>query len=244
MARASSPWRRAVIRGDVTTVGVVGVLCGVALGVLAALGLVPPWAVAGALLLVFAGLLIVRVGRTAWRGLLVEAAQAHAAHRAGPTPVPWVHEDVWREGNRFDPELDAPTLLLAEVDPLVRPFGRDADGAFVTVHLRVVTAEERELVAPDGEPSPAEVPDAGVAEALLARLQATPGRRLIVEPRWPVCCGRPAVLMSVRPEARDARARFLPPSPGEVEPEEAAQLGQHAFRCAVCGRRWATDPAW
>lgn len=246
-APAPGSWLRwAVVRGDVTTVGVVLVVLGLGLGLSVPLAGRPPGLLALGLSLAAVGAYGVRRGRAAWRALVREVVEAHAAHDPGPSPVAWVHDDVWRAANRFDPALDAPMLLRAEVERGLRAFGHDADGAFVTVHLRPVRADEAELVGPDGEAPPPRPPDGGDAETLRARIAATPGRRIVVEPVWPVCCGRPAVLVSVRPDARDRRARFLagPTGGPGVGSEDAAWRGVHGYRCAVCGRRWATDPAW
>lgn len=244
---APGSWLRwAVVRGDATTVGVVLVALGLGLGLSVPVGDRPPWMLAVGLTVSAAGAFVVRRARAAWRTLVREVVEAHAGHDPGPSPVAWVHDEVWRSANRFDPALDAPMRLRAEVERGFRAFGDDSDGAFVTVHLRPVRADEAALVPGDGEPATAVPPEGGDGETMRARLAATPGRRIVVEPVWPVCCGRPSVLVSVRPDARDRRARFLagPTGGPGVGEDDAAWRGVHGYRCATCGRRWATDPAW
>jgi hypothetical protein len=229
--------RRAVVRGDLAALGVLlvvsGLVAAVAAGRLgAALGL--PAALVGVLL--------VRWARRSRRALLTEVARAHLGFDPGPSPVPWIADDLWRAHNGFDPELDAPGLLVAEVEPGLPAFGRDATGAFTNVILRPVTPEERSLAPVEPVPAGTPVPEPGDADALKAALDATPGRFVAVEPRWPICCGRPATLERDRPDGGRTRALHLPPSPGSVEAGSAS--GIHGFRCRACGRRYATDPGF
>jgi hypothetical protein len=91
---------------------------------------------------------------------------------------------------------------------------------------------------PDGAP----VPEPGDAATLKAALDATPGRFVAVEPRWPVCCGRPATLERDRPDGERGRALHLPASPGAVD--DPAASGIHGFQCRACGRRYTTDPGF
>jgi hypothetical protein len=246
-APARGSWARAVaIRGDATQVGI-ALWLGVALLAAAAVSgaLAPAVAAGGAAGAGLAGLALVRWNRAAWRGLLVEVATAHRDDDPGDSPVPWVSDAVWRGRNRFDPELDAPAVLAAEVDRTLRPFDREVRGEAVREPtLRPVSDAERDL-APAGEPlAEGAWPPLGDADALRALLTSTPGRFLMTSPRWPVCHGRLSVLIGLRDADRPADATWLPPVVADVEAEPVGPRGQHSFRCAVCGRAWATDPAW
>ncbi len=237
-------WARwLVIRGDALTLAAVAGLAGVVLIALATMGRASVlWGAAGVLLAVLGGV-GVRWSRRAWRALLAEVASRFATHDVGAVPVPWLSQGVWEAANRYDPVLDGPMVLLAEVDPSLTVFPHDARGAFVRPTLRLVTREER-----DATPAEPVEPTEGAAlssEVILAELVATPGRQITPEPLWPVCCGRAAMLVSVRPEARPAGARWLPAhATGEADPDAAEQRGLHGYSCRTCGRAYATDPVW
>lgn len=244
MARVLGSWTRAaVIRGDITSTGLVLILAGVGGALVGAAGVIP--AVVGSACAVGAagGVVCVYLGRTWWRELLDEVVDAHDDYDPGDSPVPWVSDDVWRARNAFDPALDAPVILMAEVDPLVHAFGADATGAFTEPVLRPVTPEERGLAVIDEVPHDVAVPEAFDIEGTLAKLTQTPGRFVCVAPRWPICCGRLACLETVTSEARPPGVLYLPPQSGEAS-EDNAGKGIHTFQCRACGRRYATDPAW
>ncbi|MCB9662729.1 MAG: hypothetical protein H6732_01355 [Alphaproteobacteria bacterium] len=236
-------WTRfAVIRGDPVLGGVVLVVAGVGLAIATGLGLLP-WPVLGVALVCGAvGLGLVRWSRATYRRLLADVVRRHADVDPGSSPVPWVDDDLWRERNAFDPELDGPVLLQAEIDPALRPFGRDATGAFTDPVLRPVSevellaARTGTLVADQAAPRPM-LPD-----RIAPALAETPGRFLVVAPRWPVCCERPATLLTLRLDQRHADALVLGPEPDA--PVDPAVHGQLGFQCRGCGRRYATDPAW
>lgn len=244
MSNEHGTWTRAaVIRGDVTSTGLVLLLAGLAGTLVSAAGVIP--GALGALCAVgaAAGVLLIYVGRRAWREMLREVAAHHAHFNPGDSPVPWLSDELWRERNRFDVALDAPMLLMAEVDPMVPAFGSDATGAFTEPVLRPVTPEERGLAAVDEVPPDAPVPDALDVDGTVAALGATPGRFITVAPRWPICCGRLATLEAVTSAGRHERALYLPPQAGQAA-EEVAGRGSHSFQCRACGRRYATDPGW
>lgn len=241
MQLARGGWKRAaVIRGDVTTVGVVLVVSAVASLAAAVVDGAPSWLPLASIPLAVAGAALVVAGRRGWRQLLVEAAARHVDFDPGPSPVAWIDEVVWRSRNRFDPPLDAPTLLWAEVDPLVPTFGQDATGAFTEPTLRVVTTEERALATPSDVDATLPVPPESDAVAALASLVGTPGRFIAVAPRWPVCCARLTTLEAIGADVDVASLFVLPREPGADAPSSAT----HAFRCRACGRRYGTDPAW
>lgn len=234
----SDQLRRAVIRGDVAATGI-------ALGVLAAVigvsgvGVGPK--VAGLVLLV-AGLGIVGWSRRRYRELLVEVAQRFAGHDPGPSPVVWVSDAVWRARNGFHPVLDAANELVAEVDDTMPRFGAPTTRGLEAPVLRPVSDNERALVAAGAPSEP--LPPAGTGAELLGLLQGTPGRLIGVGVRWPVCCGRLAVITSTTPEERAPGAVFLPEHAGQEAWDVDARRGLHGFECRACGRRYATDPAW
>lgn len=238
--------RRSLIRGDGLTAGVVLVLSGTGAWCAALVHLMPKGgALLGGLALVGAGLALIAHERRAWRALLHEVAAPWRGHDPGPSPVPWIADAVWRQKNTYDPALDAPSDLLAEIDPLVRPFsaGVEPGEAVREPVLRPVADSEKELTpteGPVGDP-----PEPGTAEAVRTRLEGTPGRAIVVSPRWPVCCGRPATLEGLRMEDRHPACTWLPPDGPEAERDPgAAPRGTHSWRCRACGRRYATDPAW
>lgn len=244
MARELGPWTRAaVIRGDITSSGLVLILAGLGGALVGAVGVIPPAAGAVCALGAAGGVMAVYLGRSWWRQLLAEVTEAHAEFDPGPSPVAWVSETIWRARNAFDPSLDAPVMLMAEVDPMVRAFGDDATGAFTEPVLRPVNAEERGLATLDEVPHGVAVPEAFDITGTLANLTQTPGRFICVAPRWPICCGRLATLESVTSELRPPGALYLPPQSGEAS-EDPAGKGIHSFQCRACGRRYATDPAW
>lgn len=228
--------RAAVIRGDVTALGVA--LAG--FGLLPAVTMQGPDQAGAGLVVALAGVVLARWGVLAKRALLAEVRVCFADHDPGPSPVPWIGEDLWRARNRFDPGLDAGDVLLAEVDPDIRPFGEDARGAFSLPTLRPVSAAEREAT-PTGEPL-APAPEPGEPEALLERLLTTPGRFVALEPRWPVCCDRLAVLLAT--ESAGPRPDPVTPLPPVPDRDLPTGEGLHAYRCAICGRAYATDPRW
>lgn len=231
--------RRVAIRGDATQLGlllVVLAFLGVVIGATTGPGLLAMLAVPTAL----GGLVLVRWGRRLYRAALAEAAAPFLDHDPGPTPVLWISDAVWRARNGFDPSLDAPMLLLAEVDPDVhKVFGSDADGAFRDPVLRRVTDAERDdtPVAHGRE----DAPPPGDDEALLQALRDTPGRLVAVSPRWPVCCGRLTTLVALTTDALPDGARWLAADP---EAPVGEGPGQHGYVCRACGRAYATDPAW
>lgn len=236
--------RTLVIRGDLTTVGVAAVLAGVVLAGLVAAGAVPP---APGLLLggvaAASGVALVRWSRVRWRALLQEVTRAHEDLDPGDSPVAWIGDGLWRARNAFDPSLDAEILLLSEVDPLVRGFGQEGQGAFSEPILRPVTPEERALAPATELPEGLALPPKGDADALLAALATTPGRFIAVAPRWPVCCGGLTTLVSVRADTLSPKARYLPVETGQdLDPDDPR--GTHGFVCHRCGRHYASDPGW
>jgi hypothetical protein len=244
-APPSSPLvRRLVVRGDAIAASLM--LCfagGLTFGglVLGAVSMGP--GLLGAVA-IGAGLLGLRWSRQAYRALLAEVVTRFAGHDPGPSPVPWVGDAVWRAKNRFDPFLDAPNELLAEVDPMFPGFGKDGGRGVLQPVLRPVGEDERMLVAAPPAPEVEVVTPSGEAGHLLERLAATPGRTLVVSPRWPVCCRQLTVLVGLNDVARPEEAIYL----GEQLPIDGAGRpggqGQHSYRCGRCGRAYATDPAW
>ena len=234
--------RRAVIRGDLASVSIAAGLASLGLMLLPALGYSVAWAGLG-LLGAIASVGLLQAHLRAYRRLLDEVVLAHAGHDPGPSPVPWVDDAVWREKNRFDPSLDARVVLMAEIDPDVAAFGRDATGGVRDPALRLVTDAERELRA-KGAAALGEAPPVGPAEEQLERLRSTPGRLLLLSPRWPLCCGSLATLIAVRQDARPRDALYLPPTPITDLPDPPDARGVHSYRCRRCGRAYATDPVW
>jgi hypothetical protein len=234
-----APWlREAVVRGDVAAAGLVLVFAGAVLGAvwLSGAGALPGLLAIG---LLPTGAATVWWARRAYGRLLAEVVRAWAGHDPGPSPVAWISDEVWRQRNRFDPELDAADELRSQVDRSVRPYRDAAQGAFESPTLRPVSDAERGLAAA-GAPSAAPPPPSGPADELLAALRGTPGRFIGVGVRWPVCCGHLAVLVAVGPASGPERAWSLRDGPGD----DAVDLTQHGFRCAVCGRAWRTTPTW
>jgi hypothetical protein len=246
--------RRLIIGGDLIAVSLIlGLGGGLTLGA-AALGGAPPWA--GALGGLTLGLAVVgvRVSRALYRRLLQEVVDRFAGHDPGPSPVPWISDAVWRSKNGFDPALDAPNELLAEVHAGSPRFGAPTGGGVQQAVLRPVSEDERELVAApsqvslsaaDAAASQAQVEArraslSGPAAELVERLHSTPGRSIVVAPRWPVCCRQLTVLTSVVPSARGGSV-FLNET---ILSDLHAPPGAHTYRCAACGRAWSTDPTW
>jgi hypothetical protein len=151
--------REAVIRGDVAAGGLVLVMSGAVLGAvwLSGAGLLPGLL---ALALVPTGVALVWWARRAYGRLLGEVVRTWAGHDPGPSPVPWIADGVWRQRNRFDPELDAADELRSQIDRSVRPFRDAAQGAFESPTLRPVSDAERGLAA-TGAPSDGPRPPGG-----------------------------------------------------------------------------------
>ncbi len=239
-------WARwLVIRGDALTLATVVAFSGAVLIGLSFTDLASQvWAGPGFALVMF-GWVGVRWSRRIWRALLASVAARFASHDVGPSPVPWLSHAIWAAVNRFDPALDGPMVLLAEVDRSLTVFPNDAKGAFVRPTLRVVTNEEREATPVVSVDPSLPVPEPGSSDMMLAALMATPGRQITPEPLWPVCCGRLTTLVSLRPESRPTSARWLPArAVGEADADAAEQRGLHGYRCRTCGRAYATDPVW
>ena len=242
--------RRSLIRGDGTAVGVwsgltaVGLssLAGLAPGKLSALGLSLTSALGVSLALAGVGFWGWQWNRRGYRRLLDEVSARYMDYDPGPSTVAWVSDRIWRLKNRFDPELDAPIELQAELDGMVRRFEDDATGALSFPLLRPVTDEERRR-APLAEVS-GEVPIAGAAEELLERLQGTPGRFLILQPRWPVCCDRLTTLVGLGPHDRPVEALYLDEASAPLPEEPNLEEGIHSYQCRSCGRMFASKSAW
>lgn len=233
-----TPWvREAVIRGDVPALGLVMTVSGAVMGAvwLSGAGEGPGWLALG---LIPAGLGLVVWGRSRYRELLGEVVRRFAGHDPGPSPVAWIAEEVWRERNRFNPELDAADELRAEVDPKTPPFARAAKGAFEAPVLRPVSDAERDLCR-TGSASGVDTPR-GDADALLEVLRTTPGRFIATGIRWPVCCGGLTVLAAVGPGSGPDGAMVL----RDAGQEDALDASMHGFRCPRCGRGWRTTPVW
>ena len=234
-----APWlREAVIRGDLAAGGLVLVMSGAVLGAvwLSGAGLLPGLL---GLVLMPVGAALVWWARCAYGRLLGEVVRTWAGHDPGPSPVAWIADEVWRQRNRFDPELDAADELRSQVDRSVRPFRDAAQGAFESPTLRPVSDAERGLAA-TGAPSDAPRPPSGPADELLAALRGTPGRFIGVGVRWPVCCGHLSILAAIGPSTGPERSYIL----RDGTTDDAVDSTQHGFRCAVCGRAWRTTPTW
>ena len=98
-----------------------------------------------ALALMPVGAALVWWARRAYGRLLGEVVRTWAEHDPGPSPVAWIADEVWRQRNRFDPELDAADELRSQIDRSVRPFRDAAQGAFESPTLRPVSDAERGL---------------------------------------------------------------------------------------------------
>ncbi len=238
--------RRLAIRGDGTALGVVLIaaaallLAGSATGTLAL-----STAGAGALLAASLGATAIGWNRRAYRAMLIGAAARYADHDPGPSPVAWISDRGWRARNRFDAVVDAPTELLAEVDPMVRSFEADARGALIKPVLRPVSDAERQLTPTESLPSNLPLPPRGPLDTLLGSLGQTPGRFIALSARWPVCCGRLSTLDGVQGEQDCPPGVYLAAEGEDLTLDgDRDEAGLHRFQCRECGRRYATDPAW
>lgn len=241
--------RWAILRGDAAALAVALLGLGAVLLALAAGTADVAEGAAGVASLVAGGVLL-RAARAAWRAEITRVAALFADQDPGQSPVPWVADAVWRDANRFDPELDAINELVAEIDPSVPRFAQSARGGLEGPTLRLVQDAERAIAPEDrasATPDDASTPT-GTLDVLLAALQSTPGRLLGVSVRWPVCCGGLTVLTGRDPSA---------PMQGAIALGEGADAAQanapasgaaptlpHRFRCPRCGRRYATEPVW
>lgn len=236
-----STWRWVVIHGDASAIGLIACLGGAGLSVAAfAAGWPLGWAALG-LALASGGTALVAWTRRAWLALLDDVRARHAGDDPGDSPVPWVADRVWREANGFDPVLDAPMVLRAEVQPSLRVYPHDEGPAVVDPVLRPVSDAERELqpAQPIAEGTP---PPSADADGLRASLVGTPGRFVVLGPRWPVCCGRLSTLTARTPRA-DERAITLP-AQGMADGDPHTPPGLHTYACPACGRVWRTHPTW
>lgn len=242
MKPITSPlFRRLVIRGDFSALGVVMLLAAPVAAIAA--GTSGLWLYGLAVLLAAGGVASWSFGRRSYRALLQEAAERHGGGDPGPSPVSWLSDAVWRRRNTFDPLVDAPNILLAEVDPMVKAPGEGEEQAVVKPVLRPVMDNERDLVSTE-EADSADAAPQGSPEKLLALLAGTPGRFVGVSMRWPVCCGAISTLTGIRSDGDSPAGTFLPSAdtPGDWGTDVTA--GEHRFQCRRCGRRYATDPAW
>lgn len=243
MSAAPRPgtWRRTwVIRGDLSSVGILLLLAGLGWLNVGVMGWTPAWTAGGGLVMMALGAGLLRHTRRAWRALLEEVVARHAHDDPGPSLVPWIHDEVWRAKCGFDPELDGPTVLRAEVDPHLVPYPDDVGVAFREPILRPVSEAEQGLIP--AEEVEGAVPEPGDGRALRERLVKTPGRFIALAPRWPVCCGRLATLTSLTADPSDG-SLYLPAG-GSAEGDPEAPAGLHTYQCRACGRRYRTDPAW
>ncbi len=237
--------RAAIIRGDVTSTGIVLMVCAGALLLLAALKVVQGWiwlALAG--VLVVAGLLMFRWGKARYSELIQAVVDAHGSEGPLRSPVAWVSDELWDQKNRFDPALDAPGILRAEVEPGYKAFGHDATGAFKEPVLRPVAPEERELAAEHEVAADLEVPPKGSKEDHIERILSTPGRFIALAPRWPICCGRLTTMVAIQEHLRPAGSMFLDATVRTEDSDPGMQQGIHSYACRACGRRYSTNPAW
>jgi hypothetical protein len=234
--------RQVVIRGDIVALGIVMVAGGLMALASPLLGH-PGWLSVVGLVSVAGGLGAIRWARKAYGILISAVVERFADHDAGPSPVPWVSDELWRSKNRFDPELDAINELIAEVDEFHPHFDEVKGQAIREPELRPVSDNERDLVTPPAEPTGLPEGPKGSADALVEALTSTPGRSLVIAPRWPVCCQRLTVLVALAEAQRPSDAKFLTQDVS-ADAWQADPRGQHSFRCGTCGRAYATDPAW
>ncbi|MGC6493059.1 MAG: hypothetical protein ACON5B_09505 [Myxococcota bacterium] len=236
----SSDWlRRVWIRGDATSLGVMLGALAVA-GVGAGLTGVTPVTTTWTVVLLVPSVALIRANQRAWARLLDEVRAAYATHDPGPSPVGWISDALWRARNRFDPVLDAPLALMAEVEPLRAKPGEERGPAISGPVLRPVATSERDLL--DGPRIHAASTEA--AEALLETLGSAPGRFLAAYPRWPVCCGELAMCHSLTGERPDKGVLYLPGDAVADSDCIGRSNGVHVFQCTVCKRWYVTDPAW
>jgi hypothetical protein len=104
--------------------------------------------------------------------------ESSAPYDAGPSPVPWLADEVWRAWN---PTAGAP---------------EDAQCPIQEPRVVRVTEEDRARAPTYPVPHGAPVPPPGSLDEHRARLHSTPGFGYGVELQvWPVCCDRLATLL-------------------------------------------------
>lgn len=241
---APGSWHRwAVIRGDLAAVGLLSLVGGTIVAGASLLAVLPAWAVVPGLVVAALGALAMVHARAAWLGLVEEVRDRHADDDPGSSPVAWVDDGVWRQRNGFDPALDAPMILRAEVEPELRVYPRDVGPAIREPVLRPVSDAEQSLATEEPVADGLPVPSAGDRAALLRALEEeTEGRFLVLAPRWPVCCGRLSTLVALTADPHDG-SLFLPAG-SHADADPHGPIGQHTFQCRACGRRYRTEPAW
>lgn len=233
-----APWLKvAVVRGDVAAAGLMLAVTGLVLAAvwIGGVGAVPGLLALGA---IPTGVWLILWWRRQYAVLLADVVARHRDHDPGPSPAPWVSDALWRARNAFRPEFDAADTLLAEVEGRKTPL-QAAVRAFEGPVLRPVADAERGL-APVGE-AVGEPPPEGTADEQVARLMGTPGRFIGGGVRWPVCCGRLAVLVAEGPSSADG-ALVLGEPGADLQPDRGR--ASHGFQCAACGRRYATQQTW
>lgn len=251
--------RHAIIRGDALSVGLWALMASAGLmlarlvvpGRLDAVGLTPIAAglVAGSFLTV--GVVVIRWHRVQYRRLLDGVRARFIDFDPGNSPVAWVSTEVWRLRNRFDPDLDPINELRSEVEPLSAGFLTESRAGAVTLpEMRVVEETEREM-APKDPRKTGETPKGGPSD-LIEVLGSTPGRFIVAQPVWPVCCGALSQLVSLVDRDLAATALYLRRGGADgpdlfedssvdllVDPSDA-----HTYRCSACGGMYATHPIW
>jgi len=249
-----------VIRGDALSVGLwlmavaVGLLAGPVLGAWGP----PSWLQLGPLVVFLAaacvgvGAALIRWNRSHYARLVLEVQRRFADHDPGDSPVSWVSTEVWRATNRFDPQLDPLNELQAEIEPLSLGFDQEPRTGAVTLPvLRRVTTEERGEAC-RGTIQPSNQTPSVTDEQLITALTSTPGRFMVAQPLWPVCCEALCVLESLTGSSGEAYLLVEEPDEDlgrddrEVFDDDPPldPIGAHTYRCARCGALFSTHPLW
>jgi hypothetical protein len=161
----------------------------------------------------------------------------------GPSPVPWLSDEIWRAWNAGDSDA------CSRHEP-----GRPIDEVWPTF----VTEDDRRRSRPAPIPPGAPVPAPGTLEEHATLLRSTPGTGYFNLVLWPVCCDRPTTLLMPDIAALESAVGPLDvvlteahhPSVEKRRAQEQAwadvmakmRAGKHGgdgtafFQCRACGR--------